>query len=106
VLDHIPPILGCVSFAEAANNYGWTQTDKRHIKRLLDFKLQGDDVLHRQISEKAELLGMDDLPSRARINKLLQECARSCKPPVAAEVSPYDAHKCAVTDPGPPRGRP
>ena len=75
VLDHVPPILGCKGFTEVANNYGWTQTDKRYIKRLLDFKLQGDDVLHRQISEKADLLGMDDLPPRAWINKLLQECA-------------------------------
>ncbi len=75
ILDHVPPILGYTGFAEVANNHGWTQTDKRYVKKLLDFKLQGDDVLHRQISEKADLIGMDDLPPRTWINRLLQECA-------------------------------
>lgn len=75
ILDHIPPILGCATFTEAANSYPWSQTDKRYVKRLLDFKLQGDDVLHRQISDKTDLLGMDDLPPRAWVNRLVQECA-------------------------------
>jgi hypothetical protein len=75
VLDHIPPILGYKTFAEVVNNYRWSQTDKRYLKRLLDFKLQGDDVLHRQISERADLLGVDDLPPRALLNRLVQECA-------------------------------
>lgn len=75
VLDHIPPILGYTDFAEVANNYKWARTDKRYVKRLLDFKLQGDDALHRQISEKADLLGMDNLPPRAWMNQLVQECA-------------------------------
>lgn len=75
ILDHIPPILGCATFTEIANNYPWSRTDKGYVKRLLDFKLQGDDVLHRQISHKADLLGMDDLPPRVWLNRLLQECA-------------------------------
>jgi len=75
ILDHIPPILGYADFVEVANNYQWPRTDRKYIKRLLDFKLQGDDVLHRQISDKADLLGMDDLPPRVWPNRLLQECA-------------------------------
>lgn len=75
ILDHIPPILGSATFTEVANNYAWSRTDRGYVKRLLDFKLQGDDVLHRQISGKADLLGMDDLPPRAGLNRLLQECA-------------------------------
>jgi hypothetical protein len=35
------------------------------MRKLLDFKLQTDDVLHRQISTKADLLGLDDTPPRA-----------------------------------------
>jgi len=70
-----PPILGCATFTEVANGYRWGRTDRAYVKRLLDFKLQGDDVLHRQISDKADLLGMDDLPPRAWLNRLLQECA-------------------------------
>lgn len=75
ILDHIPPMLGCTSITEVANNYQWGRTDRGYVKRLLDFKLQGDDVLHRQISDKTDLLGMDDLPRRAWLNRLLQECA-------------------------------
>jgi hypothetical protein len=75
ILDHVPPILNCKSFAEVANNYPWTQTDKKYAKRLLDFKLQGDDALHRQICEKTDLIEIHDLPPRTWLNRLLQECA-------------------------------
>jgi hypothetical protein len=75
ILDHIPPILDCKSFAEVANNHSWTQTDKKYVKKLLDFKLQGDDALHRQISERTDLIEMEDLPPRTWLNRLLQECA-------------------------------
>jgi hypothetical protein len=72
VLDHVPPLLGCADFQAALNNY---RTDRGHMRKLLDFKLQADDVLHRQISNKADLLSLDDAPPRAWINRLLQECA-------------------------------
>jgi hypothetical protein len=75
ILDHVPPLLGCTSFKAAANNYPWTQTDKAYMKRLLDFRLQADDALHRQISAQTDLLGLGDIPPRAWINRLLQECA-------------------------------
>ena len=42
---------------------------------VLRFKLQGDDALHRQISEKTDLIGIEDLPPRTWLNRLLQECA-------------------------------
>jgi hypothetical protein len=75
ILDHVPPILSCTGFTEVANNHKWGQTDRRYIKKLLDFKLQGDDALHRQISEKTDLIAVEDLPPRAWLNRLLQECA-------------------------------
>jgi len=75
ILDHIPPLLGCASFAAVVNNYRWSRTDQGYMRKLLDFKLQADDVLHRQISTKADLLGLDDAPPRAWVNRLLQECA-------------------------------
>jgi hypothetical protein len=74
VLDHIPPLLGCASFAAGVNNYRWSRTDQGYMRKLLDFKLQADDVLHRQISNKADLLTLDDAPPRAWVNRLLQEC--------------------------------
>jgi hypothetical protein len=37
------------------------------MRKLLDFKPQADDVLHRQISSKADLLSLDDMLPRAWI---------------------------------------
>ena len=74
VLDHIPPLLGCADFTAAVNNYRWSRTDRAYMRKLLDFKLQADDVLHRQISSKADLLSLDDVPPRTWVNRLLQEC--------------------------------
>ncbi len=75
LLDHVPPILGCSDFNAVANNYGWSLTDKRYMKRLVEFRVQADDVLHRQISKQADVLDIEDMPQRAAINILLQLCA-------------------------------
>lgn len=80
ILDHIPPMLGCASFAAVASNYQWSRTDKGYIRKLLDFRLQADDALHRQISRKPDLLSLDDMPSRTWVNRLLQECADPPRP--------------------------
>lgn len=76
LLDHIPPILGCKSFDEVANNYHWSKTDKNYMKHLANFRTQGDDALHRQISADADLLGFDDMPPSVSVDHLLLECAR------------------------------
>jgi hypothetical protein len=75
ILDHVPPLLECSDFTAAVNNYRWNRTDRSYMRKLLDFKLQADDVLHRQILSKANLLSLDDMPPRVWINRLLQECA-------------------------------
>jgi hypothetical protein len=77
VLDHIPPLLGCADFKAAANNYSWSRTDRGYARRLLDFKLQADDVLHRQISKRTDQLDIEDMPPRVWLNKILQECAET-----------------------------
>jgi hypothetical protein len=46
-----------------------------YARRLLDFKLQADDALHRQISKRADRLGIDDLPPKVWVNTIFQECA-------------------------------
>ena len=80
ILDHIPPMLGCASFAAVASNHRWSRTDKGYMSRLLDFRLQADDALHRQISRRPDLLSLEDLPSRTWVNRLLQECADPGQP--------------------------
>jgi hypothetical protein len=62
ILDHIPPLLGCADFKAAVNNYSWSRTDRGYARRLLDFKLQADDALHRQISKRTDQLGIVECP--------------------------------------------
>ncbi|MFE9880087.1 hypothetical protein [Streptomyces sp. NPDC005784] len=74
IIDHVPPILGHKSFEAAANNYTWTRTDKKYMARLLEFKTQADDVLHRHIRESVDVITMHDLPQAAALNALLRVC--------------------------------
>jgi len=75
ILDHIPPMLGYSDFTAAANNYPWSRTDKAYMRKLKGVRLQGDDVLHRQISTKVDVVRFGDLPTGAALNRLLHECA-------------------------------
>ena len=88
ILDHIPPILGFKRFDEVANNYPWSITDKGHMSKLLRFKGQADDALHRPISSRRDLIGIDDMPPRLFVNRLLQECDGSNAKPPKANASP------------------
>lgn len=74
ILDHIPPLFGYADFKEVASNYAWGQTDRRYMKRLLEFKAQADDVLHRQISRSRDLIAIDDLPQAIAVKRLIQQC--------------------------------
>lgn len=75
VIDHVPPILGSTSFESAVSNYKWTRTDKKYMDRLLEFKNQADDVLHRRIRPSKGVITMHDLlPFGAYLNALLREC--------------------------------
>ncbi|MER7921831.1 MULTISPECIES: hypothetical protein [unclassified Streptomyces] len=75
VIDHVPPILGQTSFESAISSYKWTRTDKKYMARLLDFKTQADDVLHRHIRTSKDVISMHDLvPLGSHVNALLREC--------------------------------
>ncbi|MFJ3777547.1 hypothetical protein ACIPX0_38235 [Streptomyces sp. NPDC090075] len=75
VIDHVPPILGQTSFEAAISSYKWTRTDKKYMARLLDFKTQADDVLHRHIRTSKDVISMHDLvPLGSHVNALLREC--------------------------------
>ncbi|GIJ12187.1 hypothetical protein ACFFMR_32775 [Micromonospora andamanensis] len=75
LLDHVPPLFGQSSFAQVANNHPWGRTDGRYVKRLVAFRDQADDVMHRQIAKIPCLLSMDDMPARAAVNRFLAGCA-------------------------------
>jgi hypothetical protein len=54
-----------------------SRTDHSYARRLLDFKLQADDALHRQISKRTGHLGIDDMPPKVWVNRILEECAET-----------------------------
>jgi hypothetical protein len=87
ILDHIPPLLGCADFKAAASSYPWSRTDRAYAHRLLDFKLQADDALHRQISKRSAHLKIDDMPPKIWVNRVLQECAEKSGKDVRAVYS-------------------
>ncbi|MFC8015511.1 hypothetical protein [Streptomyces cinereoruber] len=75
IIDHVPPILGQKSFQAAASNYAWpTDADRKYAKKLLEFKNQADDVMHRQIRTSRGVITMHDVPLSGYINALLRVC--------------------------------
>ncbi|MFF2518229.1 hypothetical protein [Streptomyces sp. NPDC058086] len=74
IIDHVPPSLECQSFEQAASSYKWTKTDKKYVQRLLEFKVQADDVMHRQIRTSRGVITKHDLPNSRYIKALLWEC--------------------------------
>lgn len=77
ILDHVPPMSGSRSFREVANHHAWGRTDKQYMRKLIDFRLQADDALHRQISVQDAQLTMADLPPSIWLRRLLAGCVRS-----------------------------
>jgi hypothetical protein len=53
------------------------QGARGYARRLLDFKLQADDALRRQISKRAGHLSIDDMPPKVWVNRILKECAQT-----------------------------
>lgn len=71
VLDHIPPVFEQKNYGAVVNNVPWSRTDRSYIKQLDLFRVQADDVLHRQMRKTPEVLDIDDLPRGAAVNALL-----------------------------------
>ncbi|MFJ8495010.1 hypothetical protein ACIRBZ_42765 [Streptomyces sp. NPDC094038] len=74
ILDHTAPVFGRKTFEQVASNppATWTKTDKDYLRKLLDFKPQGHDALHRHIRKSADLIDMHDVPSGAWLNAFLR----------------------------------
>jgi len=74
ILDHTAPVFGQKTFEQVASNplQVWTKTDKDYLRKLLDFKPQGHDALHRHIRKSADLIDMHDVPSKTWLNAFLR----------------------------------
>lgn len=63
LLDHVPPIFGCKTFAEVANNYSGSKSFKSSMQHLQNSARSiGDSHLHSQIREK------EALPTATQVN--------------------------------------
>jgi hypothetical protein len=77
VIDHVPPIFGCVSFAEVVNNYKGTKSFKSAMRRLNDsLRNLADSYLHVQIRKIESLPTMNQVDFRAELDALLSEVSR------------------------------
>jgi hypothetical protein len=72
VLDHTPPLFGYLKFNEVVNNRTWSKSDRKHIRKLYDFRIVADDALHRPISDVEDLIEMDSIPEPIHLNTYLQ----------------------------------
>ncbi len=75
LLDHIAPLFDYSTFAQVANNYAWTQTDKKRIEQLNTlFRFDADESLHSPISKRNTAVDMHSIGLiRRTINVVLEE---------------------------------
>ena len=77
VIDHLPPIFGCSSFPEVANNYKGTKSFKGAMQRLNDsLRNLADSYLHVQIRKVESLPTINQVDFRAELDALLSEVSR------------------------------
>lgn len=77
IIDHVPPIFGCTSFAEVANNYKGTKSFKGAMQRLNDsLRNLADSYLHVQVRKIESLPTMNQVDFRAELDALLSEASR------------------------------
>jgi len=95
IIDHIPPLLGKITFLDVVNQYPWggdKSSKLKSIKELERFRNIPDDVLHSQISKKDEVVDMSYLPNKYCINTLLEECLISNIEPTDNDRKPAENH--------------
>ncbi len=84
IMDHIPPGFGLGGFAAVVSNVGWTASEKKWLKGLTEFRVQGDDVMHRQMDKGRSWIDMHDIPAANALNALLTRLVAELKVKSAA----------------------
>lgn len=72
IIDTTPPLLGYISFEQIVSHHPWDNSKRVNLRKLLDFKNEGDSSLHTLISSKKDHIG--ELPPSHCLNTLLEEC--------------------------------
>lgn len=77
ILDHVPPIFGCASFSEVANNYAGPQSFRKSMKHLdQSLRNHADGNLHTQIRRKESLPTVMQIAYWQDLDRLLEEVVR------------------------------
>ncbi|PCJ28215.1 MAG: hypothetical protein COA96_01530 [SAR86 cluster bacterium] len=77
IIDHVPPVFGCSSFNEMANNYSGTKSFKEAMKSLNEqMRKVTDSYLHTQIREKEVAPVGQQVEARSPLDLLLSEIIR------------------------------
>ena len=77
IIDHVPPIFGCATFPEVANNYKGTKSFKAAMQRFNDsLRNLADSYLHVQIRKVESLPTYNQVDFRAELDALLSEVSR------------------------------
>jgi hypothetical protein len=80
VLDHVPPIFGCKSFSEVANNYSGAESFKEAMGHLETTSRKiADSFLHIQIRKSEALPTRTQVDFRNALDMLFQEIVRVLK---------------------------
>ncbi|MGZ5624184.1 MAG: tyrosine-type recombinase/integrase [Methylobacter sp.] len=77
VLDHVPPVFGCETFGQIANNYAGTKSFKRNMDHLHNaLRNIADNYLHSHIRHKEDLPTFLQVDFRSQLDQLLGEIIR------------------------------
>jgi len=77
ILDHIPPIFGCKSFKEVANNYSGTKSFRDSANHLEESSRKiGDAFLHTQVRASEALPTSVQVDFRQSLDVILSEIVR------------------------------
>jgi hypothetical protein len=82
LIDHVPPLFGCRTFNEVANNYGGTKSFKESMERLnFSSRKIADQHLHTPIRKSESVPTMNQVDFSNDIDVLLAEVYRILKRP-------------------------
>lgn len=77
IIDHVPPIFGCDTFGQVANNYPGTRSFKKNMDHLNNaLRNVADSYLHTHIRPKEDLPTFLQVDFRSQLDQLLGEVIR------------------------------
>ena len=80
IIDHVPPLFGCATFSEIANNYAGSQSFKGSMGSLsTSLRKIGDSHLHTQVRKKEILPNKNQVDFSNDLDVLLAEVVRIFK---------------------------